>query len=277
MRSAVKMFYSLPFCLAIHSPCQSKPPVLIDTAPLPSAHFPARWYPVASDTAYTVNIEKKAPYTATLVTATHFVDPSTKQARTFSTSNFQARDSAGRKREETERPRPDGHGGTIMAREVTVTDPVSHCTFRWMEPWVAPGMPTAGVTCLPRTLHYINQNIWADSIVTEPKEVRQLDAVFLSEPLGKRNFGDVQAEGVRNTKTISNPRPGESNKFVTEIWYSPDMKELIEMKEVRDPKHDQSSIIPHVELTNIRRTDPDPALFYPPAGYDIRPTTNPPQ
>ena len=84
-------------------------------------------------------------------------------------------------------PRPDGHGGTIMAHEVTISDPISHCSFRWMEPWVAPGKPTATVTCMPRTLHYINQNIWADSIVTEPKKKYEPDADYLSEPLGNRS------------------------------------------------------------------------------------------
>lgn len=257
MRSAEKMFYYLPFLFAIYVMGQNKPSVLIDTAPPPSVRFPARWYPANNDTAYTVNIEKNAPYTATLVSTTYLVDPSTHQARTFSTSTFQARDREGRKRDET------GH-------EVTISDPVSHCNFSWIEPWAAPGKPTATVTCMPRTLHYINQNIWADSIVNKPKETHEINTDFLSEPLGKRNFDNVQAKGVRNTKTISNAQPGKPNKLVTEIWYSPDLKELIEMKQVSDPKHEQSSIIQHFQLTKIHRTEPDPSLFYPPPGYTIQ-------
>jgi hypothetical protein len=233
--------------------------------------FPARWYPEGNDTAYTVNIEKNAPYTATLVTTTHIVDRSTHQTRTFSTSTFQARDAEGRKRDETEMPRPDGHGGTIMAHEITIADPASHCNFRWMEPWIAPGKPTAVVTCMPRIFHYINQNIWLDNIVNKPTETHFLNMVYLAEPLGKRMFADLEEVGVQKTTIRTNAETDKVQKLVMQLWYSPDLKELIEMKEIPDPNTNQSSQIPSFELTNIHRIEPDPALFYPPAAYDIEP------
>jgi len=262
-------------CLLFYLPTvcrgQTKPLVITDTAPPPSARFPASWYPQSTDVTYTMMAPTNAPYTAALVTTTRFIDPATGQTKTLTQSTLQARDAFGRQRNQTEVPRPDAHGKIIMTHEVTVSDPVSHCNFRWMEPWVARGKQAAIVTCMPLTLHYTNQNVWADAIVTEPEEIRELDTVFRSEPLGKKNFGDLEAVGVLRTKTQTNPQSGKIQKLVTEIWYSPELKELLQMREVSDPQAGQPNSIPNVELTNIHKTDPDPAFFYPPPGYDITP------
>jgi hypothetical protein len=260
------LLYFLTICYG-----QTKPLVITDSAPPPSARFPASWYPESTDVTYTMMAPTDAPYTATLVTTTRFVDPATGHTKTLTQSTLQARDASGRQRSEAEMPRPDAHGKTFMTHEVTVSDPVSHCNFRWMEPWVARGKPTAIVTCMPLTLHYTNQNIWADAIVTEPEEIHDLDTVFRSEPLGKKNFGDLEAVGVLRTKTQTNPQSGKVQKLITEIWYSPELKELLQMREVSDPQPDQLNSIPDVELTNIHKTEPEPAFFYPPAGYDITP------
>jgi hypothetical protein len=125
---------------------------------------------------------------------------------------------------------------------------------------------------MPRTLHYTNQNLYSDEMVSEPKEMHSPGTVDLSQPLGMRKFGDVEAVGVRRTKTTTNAQSGEVTKSVTEIWYSPELKELLELKEIPDPKmKEANSLLPDVELTEIQRKEPDAALFYPPAGYDIKP------
>ena len=99
-------------------------------------------------------------------------------------------------------PRPDDHGGVTMAHEVSVNDPVSHCSFRWMEPWVAPGPPKAMVSCMPRTLHYTEQNIYADAIKSHPQQVSSTpDTTERSEPLGTRRIDGFEAAGVRRTRT----------------------------------------------------------------------------
>jgi hypothetical protein len=259
----------LLFCLPILCPGQTKPGVITDVAPAPSARFPASWYPPDSDVTYSIAAPTDAPYTATLVTTTRYIDPSTGQTKTITQNTLQARDAAGRQRNETEEPRPDAHGKIVMAHEVTISDPVSHCNFHWIEPWLARGKPTAIVTCMPRTLHYTNQNIWADALVSEPQEIQEVNTVFRSEPLGKKHFGDLEAVGVLRTKTQTNPQSGKIQKLVTETWYSPELKELLEMKVVPIPDADQASHIPDFELTNIHRTELDPSFFYPPAGYDI--------
>lgn len=269
MRFLTKLLCCLSLCIVIPTYGQQKTPTITNIAPAPSDRFPASWYPPDSDVTYTTAPQTNAPYTATLVTTTHAAISG--QIKTFSTSTFQARDSAGRKRDETEMPRPDGHGGTIMAHEVTIADPVSHCNFSWMEPWVAPGKPTATVTCMPRTLHYNNQNIWKDDIVDKPTQTHFLDTVYLSEPLGKRMFAGLEALGVQRTITRTDAQTAKVQKLVMQIWYSPDLKELIQMKQITDLHDTQPAAMPDFTLTNIHRTEPDAALFYPPAAYEIQP------
>src|ERR1035438_8445388 len=241
-----------------------------DIAPAPSMRFPSNWYPVDSEVTYTAAPQPHAPYAATLVTSMRYLDPATGKVKITSRSTLQARDSAGRRRDETESPLPDGHGGVTMVHEVSVSDPVSHCSFRWMEPWVAPGKPTSVVTCMPRTLHYNSQDLYADMLVSETKEVYSGDRVDRLEPLGKRVLGDLVAVGIRHTTT--NSQSGQTLKSVTELWYSPELKELLEMKEIPDPTSAAApSQTPDFELTQIERKEPDPALFYPPAEYVIAP------
>src|SRR5580698_2818463 len=83
---------------------QTKPLVITDTAPPPSARFPATWYPESTDVTYTITAPTNAPYTATLITTAHFIDPSTGQTKTLTQSTLQARDASGRERSETEIP-----------------------------------------------------------------------------------------------------------------------------------------------------------------------------
>jgi hypothetical protein len=164
----------------------------------------------------------------------------------------------------------DGHGGTTMADEVSVSDPVSHCSFQWMEPWVAAGKPVASVSCMPRTLHYNGHQMYADGLVSERREIHDLPGqVDLSEPLGKRSFGDLEAEGVRHTRTVTHD--GKTQRLVTELWYSLELKEMLVFKEVPDPgEKEEMSVIPDFELTGIHRGEPDASLFYPPPGYEIK-------
>jgi hypothetical protein len=270
MRLAATLLRCLPVGLAIQTFGQASPPILIDTAPPPSEHFPANWYPPSNDESYPQSEPVHAPYTATLVITSHHRDPSTGEIKTISQRNRQARDKAGRKREEIGTGASDG--GVGSEHNVTVSDPVSHCTFTWTDPWTGPDKPGATVTCLPLKLRYYTQNIWADAIVTTPREVHQLDSVYLSVPLGERSFGNIKAEGVRRTTTRTNVQTGETSQVVTEIWYSPELNEMIQVKSTVDPKRSQSVSMPDFELIDIQLADPAPELFYPPSGYRIDPT-----
>ena len=261
-------------CWGIPSVAQSaaRPEVLTDTAPAPSVRFPADWYPAPSQTVYTESIQAGLPYTATLVTTGRFKNPRTGEVRVVTQRTLQARDGKGRKRDEQEMPRPGADGKPVMTHEVTVFDPVSHCTFRWMEPWAAPGPPTATVTCLPRVLRYWNQNIWAEA-VKSPAEVRSRLSVTTFVRLGTRSMQGLQAVGVRRTKTDLAQDGSERDRVVAELWYSPELQELLSMSvKVEQTGHaadDAGFAPPEFELTEIRRGEPNPALFYPPAGYRI--------
>src|ERR1700733_10644798 len=103
----------LVFCLvAFFGGRQAPAPVLKVGAPAPSSRFPANWYPADNDVTYTSAAQRGAPYTATLIITWRLREPDG-MTKMLTQSGFQARDGAGRKREEMERPRPDDHGGTI--------------------------------------------------------------------------------------------------------------------------------------------------------------------
>jgi hypothetical protein len=259
----------LVFCLvAASGRAQATAPVLTDVAP-PSSRFPDNWYPADNDVTYASAAQRGAPYSATLVTTSQLRGPDG-ETKTFVQSGLQARDGAGRKREEMAMPRPDDHGGVSMAHEVTVNDPVSHCSFRWMEPWVAPGPPRAMVTCMPRTLHYTEQNIYADAIANHPQQVSSTpDTTERSEPLGTRRIEGFEATGVRHTRTRTEA-PSVTIVLTTEIWYSQELQELLELRQTLEPET-QPGPLAHFKLTQIRRGEPDEKLFYPPEGYQIDP------
>lgn len=203
---------------------------------------------------------------ATLVTEGRTLDRRTNKYIVVTGSALQARDSAGRRHVEGDmRPSPDGHGNVVYSREVTVSDPVSHCNFRWFQPWTEPGKPIARVTCGPRSMRYVQQDTWAGSLVTAPKDKVEFGENIHSEPLGTRLFGDIRAKGLRQTKIMENSKTNQSSTMVTESWYSEELKEIISMTVETVPGEIT------YKLTDIHRGEPDPALFYPPEGYAIMP------
>lgn len=270
MQSATRLFSFLFLCFAISAPGQNKPAVLVDQAPPPSDRFPASWYPGPSDKIFRLTVDKNAPYTATVVQT----EQCQCKGKIVTHSTLEARDSSGRTHYEMEGEASlNPQGEWVHQRTITVSDPVSHCEFRWVEPVVGTERPTALVNCLPRTLHYINQNFWAfEWVHFSVEEPKDRDPSILSEPLGKRMFGGVEAEGLRRTVTYTiAEKPDEIQKGVTEMWYSPDLKEKV--WERRDNSGSQATESNHalMQLTNIKRTEPDPKLFYPPKGYKIQP------
>jgi hypothetical protein len=260
------------FCLvAASGRAQVPAPVLTDVAPPPSSRFPASWYPADNDVTYTSAAQRGAPYTATLV-MTWRLREADGMTKTLVKSGLQARDGAGRKREEMAMSGPDEQGEGITAHEVSVNDPVSHCNFRWMEPWVAPGPPRAMVSCMPRTLHYTEQNIYADAIASQPEQLMPAqDSSDRSEALGTRRIEGFEATGVRRTRSGS-AAPSGTVVLTTEIWYSQELQELLELRQSLEPETQPGEgPLPDFKLTQIRRGEPDEKLFYPPEGYKIDP------
>lgn len=240
-------------------------PTFTDTAPPPSQRFPARWYPPdATKLQETVGPVKGAPYTATSVETSRFPNLETGNTDVRVEKSFVARDSEGRTR--LDAPPDYGHGGHVLAHDVQVQDPVSHCSFHWVEPDVASaGGPTAIVTCFPRTVLYVMFEAWSTTNFNSRRDSATELGTQHSEPLGKRMFGEVEAIGIRNTITRKNPDPGVPATTGREVWYSPAIHELVSL--TSSPEIPGGA--PDTELTNIHLGEPDPAIFYPPSGYRI--------
>lgn len=103
----------------------------------------------------------------------------------------------------------------------------------------------------------------AAGIPTDPN----LKPSFKREKLDGKTIANVYAEGVRTTTTypigfMGNDRP---IVVVRETWTSPDLK-LIVYSTSDDPRTGLQT----TELTNLDRSEPDPALFQVPADYQIK-------
>ena len=90
------------------------------------------------------------------------------------------------------------------------------------------------------------------------------------QSLGSRRIAGIETVGRRATMTIpvgqvGNDRPME---VVDERWESPELKMVIYSR-VSDPR---TGIVEY-QLSNIRRTEPPPALFKVPVDYTIAPPT----
>lgn len=87
-----------------------------------------------------------------------------------------------------------------------------------------------------------------------------------TEDLGEQNIEGVSAHGTRTTTTIPAGAIGNerSIEMVYEKWFSKELQMVVYSKNT-DPRFGEQTY----RLTNINRTEPDPSLFQPPAGYKI--------
>ena len=86
------------------------------------------------------------------------------------------------------------------------------------------------------------------------------------EDLGTQTIEGVSAQGKRETVTIpagqiGNERPIE---IVTETWFSPELHTMV-LRKHSDPRLGDSTY----RLTDIKRNEPDAALFQPPPGAKV--------
>jgi hypothetical protein len=235
-----------------------------DVAPPPSDRFPAAWYPPDNDVTSTMAPVKGAPYEARIVVQ----DMSS--GLPMEQTPLQERDGAGRMRTETLQMRLGQDGKPITVREVEAVDVVSHCGFHWIEPWVDKSVPTATVSCMPRTLHYNSQPMWASVVSMKAAEEHPSSMeTDLNESLGERSFDGVRAVGVRHTQILQPATPENAQTTVTELWVSTEMKELVAMYQDFPGGF-------RMELRDIKLREPDAGMFYPPANYKIFPVSNHP-
>lgn len=86
--------------------------------------------------------------------------------------------------------------------------------------------------------------------------------------LGAREFDGVRADGTKTTWTIPAGRIGNEKpiEIVSERWYAPDLMLVVATRR-SDPRSGETSY----RLTNLKRGEPDAALFKVPADYELRP------
>jgi hypothetical protein len=216
-----------------------------------------------------------SPYTATATTeSTQVLADGNKIVN--KTSSFVARDSQGRMRRETDLHRI----GTMQVdspKTVFINDPTTHTQYIF-----TPGGGEA-------TKVVRSQGTWKEGPqiidLRGQREQRLKEKVIVNvqgahealkskesseqvkhEDLGTQTIEGVSAQGKRETVTIpagqiGNERPIE---IVTETWFSPELHTMV-LRKHSDPRMGDSTY----RLTDIKRNEPDAALFQPPPGTKV--------
>jgi hypothetical protein len=205
-----------------------------------------------------------APYSAVRVTESTQTLPNG-NVITRQTSTNVYRDSMGRVRTETavtQRGTGSAETGQPSRTVITIHDPVAGVTHELnpqtktdrevrlsMNRGRAAAQGGRG-NAQPRTN--------AGGATTNPNVVR--------ESLGMQTVNGVQATGTRVTRTIPAGQIGNAQAIQTvhETWMSPDLKVPVTVRS-SDPRSRTTT----TQLTNITRSEPDPALFQPPADYTV--------
>jgi TonB family protein len=192
------------------------------------------------------------------------------------------RDGEGRIRRETSFKIRDGNSGAYMEHKtIQVSAPFGGQNFM-LDPQnrtarkfpVRPIREIAGVTTLQSVTvgGIADRTAIAPGIVSVPGPVRPVgrfgvNAETKNESLGSQMIEGVAVEGTRVTHTIpagsiGNERPIEATY---ERWYSKELQLDVLIKSV-DPRSGEST----QQLTNISRSEPDPALFEIPSDYTVQ-------
>jgi hypothetical protein len=194
-----------------------------------------------------------APFSATVVTEwTHIMPDGSK--RTTWNHRLVARDSSGRVFQERRYFSPDGQTQTTMISELDYLDPNRHQLF----------------VCFPTRvcrLYAYNRSFAAPTQTTSlPPLVKLPNGTTIQrEDLGRNTIEDIDVLGSREITTIAagvigNEKP---QPIVKEFWYSPRLQINVVTKRF-DPR---VSSIQNFNVTQIDRSEPDPKLFEPSAGY----------
>jgi hypothetical protein len=215
-----------------------------------------------------------APYTATATTeSTQVLADGNRIVN--KTSSFVARDSQGRTRRETDLHRI----GTMQVdspKTVFINDPTKHTQYifipggeatkvirsegNWKE---EPQIVDLRGQRERRSQQKVIVNVQG---VREGQQSKESSEQVKHEDLGTQTIEGVSAQGKRETITIpageiGNERPIE---IVTETWFSPELHTMV-LRKHSDPRMGDSSY----RLTDIKRNEPDAALFKPPAGAKV--------
>ena len=171
-----------------------------------------------------------------------------------------ARDSQGRVRRETTRKGADGQEVT----RVTISDPGAGAVYEldaknkiaYMRPARFPSATTANGSTRTQPMGAGRRGAQA-----------QTEASVRREALAARSMNGMLASGMRVTRTIPAGTIGNSQALETvrETWMADDLKVPL-MTKISDPRMGTTTM----ELTNVNRSQPDPALFTVPSDYTVK-------
>jgi hypothetical protein len=100
----------------------------------------------------------------------------------------------------------------------------------------------------------------------DPSGDKRIKARFVSENLGHKEIHGLNAFGMRWTMTpLESGGSSAISEYTTELWKSREF-DLTLLKVTSGPKYGLTS----VEISDLQRADPDPALFEPPQGYKFQ-------
>lgn len=169
--------------------------------------------------------------------------------------HFVARDSAGRERLEM-RLLP-ARNGKPEVKLVMVIDPVAHTLTTWSEG--APGPKVATVAKIKDRTGMVK--------MAQPKADGRPQPTVTTQDLGMQLVDNVPATGVLTTTVVPVGRSGNDQPITKthEVWTSDEMK-LVLLQKWNDPRTGERT----TQLADFSRAEPDPALFKPPAGYQIK-------
>jgi len=191
----------------------------------------------------------------------------------------QARDSAGRTREERQLGCAMGEDGQMHPRiNININDPVAKESISWTvnDPL---GRKVVRITHFPappnRTVNPPpTPTPEQQQLRAEQQRLAQLQAQnqrnqIVNEQLGTRTLNGVEAIGTRTTQTIPAGKQGNDMPLVitNETWRARAL-DLTLFASREDPRTGKSTF----EYTELNLGEPDPSLFTPPAGYTIEET-----
>lgn len=204
-----------------------------------------------------------APYRGTVVLSTNVTvpghDPLISRIQTL-----MMRDAAGRTRDEQYGAEYVGMANPFagsQSRQIEVYDVITHCRFRWVEPAADVAQQVAIVSCR-RQMNYSPDEMEEKMALKKP-ELKTLNGESdLAEPLGEKTIAGLRALGIKHTRTLESSKG--KNVSVGEKWWSPELKEMLEMRTAVNSQN-----IMTIEMKDVTRGEPDAALFYPPPGWKI--------
>jgi len=210
-----------------------------------------------------------APYTATATTENTQVLADGNRI-VNKTSSFVARDSQGRTRRETDLHRI----GTMQVdspKTVFINDPTTHTQYIF-----TPGGEATKVIRSegnwkekPQIIH---ERLLKEKVIMkvqgapDTQQSKVSSEQINNEDLGTQTIEGVSAQGKRETVTIPAGQIGNEKpiEIVTETWFSPELHTMV-LRKHSDPRMGDSTY----RLTDIKRNEPDPALFQPPPGTKV--------